>query len=740
MKALVIGASGLLGGALYRVLEQNGVVVKGTYHSRPVADASKLDVRDEKSVDTCIESSRPDVVFLAAANVSSDYCEHHPQEAHAIHITGSINVAKAATRWRAKLVNYSTDYIFDGAQGPYAEEDGPSPINEYGRTKLEGEGAIRELMPDFLNLRTSMIYGWDRATNNFAMMVWDHLQRGATLKIADDQWRSPTLAQYLAEVSLRLVQIDARGTYNVAGKTFESNVAFARLLARATALNPSLIESVNTETLGFFAPRPLKTGLITGKLETALGTAPQDLSESMKRFRREWRADTYVTKQPAQASDEADNLKREILEKTRQYFDLVHKPEATQFTPFTSRVQYSGRVFGQEEMVNLIDSALDFWLTLGPYGDLFEQRMKRFYGSRDFVVVNSGSTANLTAVMALMSKPLEDPLNPGDEVLTPAVTFPTTLAPIVHSGLIPVFVDSEARTLNVNPQLLEDAISDKTRAIFVPHTLGNPCDMDVIVDIANRYDLKLIEDSCDALGATFDGQLVGTFGDLATLSFYPAHQMTMGEGGGVIVNKPYLARIVRSVRDWGRDCWCAPGESNTCGKRFGWQLGDLPEGYDHKYTYSNIGFNFKPTDMQAAIGVAQSDRIGGFVEKRRRNFATLFKGLEPYTDYLELPFIDRRANPSWFGFPITVKNGLSRRDLVQWLERSNIETREVFGGNILKQPGYANIPHRVHGMLDETDRIMHDTFFIGVYPGLTQDAIEFVVSRFREFFDARPRR
>jgi CDP-6-deoxy-D-xylo-4-hexulose-3-dehydrase len=385
-------------------------------------------------------------------------------------------------------------------------------------------------------------------------------------------------------------------------------------------------------------------------------------------------------------------------------------------------------------MVNLVDSALDFWLTLGPYGDEFERRIKQFWGVRDFALVNSGSAANLTAILALTSPQLEHPLRAGDEVITPAVTFPTTLAPIVHSGLIPVFVDCEVGTYNIAAHLIEGALSDKTRAIVVPHTLGNPCDMDVICDIAKRYNLYLMEDCCDALGSTFRGKLVGTFGDIATLSCYPPHQITMGEGGGVAANTARLARIVRSVRDWGRDCWCATGESNTCGRRFGWQLGDLPRGYDHKYIYSNLGYNFKPTDMQAAVGVAQLERLPGFIEARRRNFARLYEGLAAFQDYLTLPSLDRRANPSWFGFAITVKNGLSRNELVQWLENSKIETRQVFAGNVLKQPAYKNIVARIHGTLHESDRIMRDTFFIGVYPGLNSEMIEYVLGRFKEFF------
>jgi len=298
---------------------------------------------------------------------------------------------------------------------------------------------------------------------------------------------------------------------------------------------------------------------------------------------------------------------------------------------------------------------------------------------------------------------------------------------------VPVFVDAEIGTYNVNPRLLAGAIGPKTRALMLPHTLGNPCDLDVVMDLVKRHKLYLIEDACDALGGTWRGQPVGTFGDLATLSFFPAHHITMGEGGAVVVNNPKLAKIVRSVRDWGRDCWCAPGESNTCGKRFGWQLGELPRGYDHKYTYSTLGYNFKPTDLQAAIGCAQLDRMPGFVAKRRENFSRLYEALLPHHDRLILPTQDPRANPSWFGFPITVREGVARAALVQALETANVETRQVFAGNILKQPGYRDIPRRVHGTLAETDRIMRDTFFVGVYPAIGANEAALVSTRIRDF-------
>jgi CDP-6-deoxy-D-xylo-4-hexulose-3-dehydrase len=340
-------------------------------------------------------------------------------------------------------------------------------------------------------------------------------------------------------------------------------------------------------------------------------------------------------------------------------------------------------------------------------------------------------------VTALMSPMVKPRLAPGDEVITPAVTFPTTLTPLVQNRLVPVFVDCDVGTYNVNPEAVEAAIGPRTRALMIPHTLGNPFDLDRISALAEHHDLYLLEDCCDALGSTWDGRLVGTFGQMASLSFYPAHHMTMGEGGGVVINRNHLARAVQSVRDWGRDCWCPPGESNTCGKRFEWQLGDLPEGYDHKYVYSNLGYNLKVTDMQAAIGLAQLEKVPTFCAKRRENFAQLYEALRHYEDHLILPRSLPQADPAWFGLPITVRSGVSRRDLVGFLEARGIETRMIFCGNVLRQPGFREFEHRVVGELTASDTVMSDTFFIGVYPGLTQAMLEYVSASFKAFFESQ---
>jgi len=432
-------------------------------------------------------------------------------------------------------------------------------------------------------------------------------------------------------------------------------------------------------------------------------------------------------------SDRAAELRDAIQALVREYTDLVH--QRAPFVPGESKVPYAGRVFDAREIENLVDASLEFWLTAGPWSDRFEKTMRGFFGAAEFALVNSGSSANLTMISALTSTSMvASPLVRGDEVITPAVTFPTTVTPIVQNGLVPVFVDCEIGTYNVDPAAVEAAIGPRTRALMIPHTLGNPFDLGRIAPLAERHGLYLLEDCCDALGSTWGGRLVGTFGHLASLSFYPAHHMTMGEGGGVIVNKSTLVRAVQSIRDWGRDCWCAPGQSNTCSKRFGWKLGDLPDGYDHKYIYSNLGYNLKATDLQAAIGVAQFEKLPSFCARRRENFARLYAGLKKFEDRLVLPRWLPEADPAWFGFPITVREGVSRRQLVKHLEDRRIETRMIFSGNVLRQPGFRDITHRVVGDLRHSDTVMNDTFFLGVYPGLTPAMIDYMIETVDGFF------
>jgi len=731
MKALVLGASGQIGRALVSELARKKLRVVEADHLCPRSGSFSLDIGDAAGVQRCLDAVAPDWVFIAANTPGGvDRCEESPEEASALHLAGTRNVLEAAAGCRAKILYYSTDYVFDGKAGPYSEDSAPCPVNAYGRLKLAAEEAVRSYPHGHLIVRTTAVFSWAPGTKNFAMQLFENLRVGRSMRVPDDQCCDPTLAEDLAEASVALVLSGLQGTFNAVGGTRMTRAELAVSLAKALSLDAGLIVPTPTRELGQKAARPLQAGLTTDKLRKALGRKPWDIERSLKVFLEARRA---ATDAPAAACGEA--LKADILARARRYHSVAHVPPP--FEPRHSRIHYAGRVFGEREVAAAVGSALDFWLTLGPQGDAFEAKMRRFFGAQDFVFVNSGSCANLAAVMALMSDRSPRPLRPGDEVITPAVTFPTTVTPLVHSGLVPVLVDCEVDTLNIDPRLIEGAVTPKTRAIVVPHTLGNPCDMDVICDLARRRGLLLLEDACDALGSTFGGKLVGTFGCLGTLSFYPAHHITTGEGGGVIVNSEELAPIVRSVRDWGRDCWCPAGRSASCGRRFEGKHGDLPAGYDHKYVYSSLGYNLKPTDIQAAIGVAQTDRIVDFSARRRRNFEVLYSGLERYQDRLILPRRDPRSDPSWFAFPVTVREGTDRRDLVACLEEAGVETRLVFAGNIVRQPAYRGLPMRPHGSLEQSDRVMRDSFFIGLYPGLTEEMLAFMLKTFEGFFARR---
>jgi CDP-6-deoxy-D-xylo-4-hexulose-3-dehydrase len=438
------------------------------------------------------------------------------------------------------------------------------------------------------------------------------------------------------------------------------------------------------------------------------------------------------------AGDSASELRRQILDLVVQYHDARFAPQ--KFEPGQTAVQVAGRVFDADEMVRLVDSSLDFWLTAGRFADQFERQFARWVGVRHALLCNSGSSANLLAIAALTSETLgERRLQPGDEVITAAAGFPTTVNPAIQHGLRPVFVDVELGTYNTTAERIEEAIGPRTRAIMLAHTLGNPFDLEGIGAIAKRHGLWLIEDNCDALGSTFDGRNTGTFGDLATFSFYPAHHLTMGEGGCVATQDNRLKVLVESFRDWGRACWCAPGKDNTCGKRFDWQLGELPEGYDHKYIYSHVGYNLKATDMQAAVGVAQLVKLPGFIADRKRNWQLLYERLRQWEEFLILPRATAKSDPSWFGFPITVRDDapFSRLDLVRHLESRRIGTRQLFGGNLVRQPAYRHVPIRVVGDLANADTIMRRSFWIGVFPGLTEPMIDYMGNAVAEFIQAK---
>jgi len=433
----------------------------------------------------------------------------------------------------------------------------------------------------------------------------------------------------------------------------------------------------------------------------------------------------------------SEQLKAEISAKVEEYYRQVHAlAQSEPFVPGKTRVNYAGRVFDKEELVNLVDSSLDFWLTAGRYAEEFSGKLEDFYDVSDVILTNSGSSSNLLAVSALTAESLGSRrLVPGDEVITVAAGFPSTVAPIVQNRLIPVFVDVEIGTYNIDVSKLEDAYSPKTKAVFIAHTLGNPFNLDAVCAFVKKHGLWLIEDNCDALGSRYRGKLTGTFGHIATGSFYPAHHITTGEGGCVITDDPALARIIRSFRDWGRDCYCEGGESNTCGCRFTKQYGTLPQGYDHKYVYSHIGYNLKMTDMQAAIGAAQMDKLETFTARRKENFRLITEGLQGLEDFFILPRATEHSDPSWFAYILTLRENapFSRVELAQYLDEHLIETRGLFAGNLLRQPGYMNIEHRVIGSLDNTDYVMNKTLFMGVFPGLTPAKINYVTEKVREF-------
>jgi CDP-6-deoxy-D-xylo-4-hexulose-3-dehydrase len=394
-------------------------------------------------------------------------------------------------------------------------------------------------------------------------------------------------------------------------------------------------------------------------------------------------------------------------------------------------------VIGSLELKNMVEASLDGWLTTGRFNEQFEKKLANFLGIKCLLTVNSGSSANLIAFSTLTSPKLKErAIQKGDEVITVAAGFPTTVNPIIQFGAIPVFIDVKIPTYNIDENLVEEAITNKTKAIMLAHTLGNPFNVKKIKEICDKYNLWLIEDSCDALGSKFNNQNVGTFGDLATLSFYPAHHITMGEGGAVFTNSKKLERIAESFRDWGRDCYCEPGKDNTCNKRVGWQLGDLPYGYDHKYTYSHSGYNMKITDMQAACGLAQLDRLEGFIKKRKENFNFLYKNLKDLEEFLILPEPEKNSNPSWFGFPLSLKKNskFNRNDLIKYLNDNKIGTRLLFSGNLIKQPYMKDVNFKVQGELKNTDFVMENTFWIGLYPGLSKEQLQYSVLKIKDFF------
>jgi CDP-4-dehydro-6-deoxyglucose reductase, E1 len=437
---------------------------------------------------------------------------------------------------------------------------------------------------------------------------------------------------------------------------------------------------------------------------------------------------------PARSVDPLTVLRSQIADLVQQFAAISLAPKA--FIPGQSVVPMSGKVLGAKELQFMVDASLDGWLTTGRFNAAFEERLAKFLGVKYLITTNSGSSANLVAFSTLTSPRLgERAIKPGDEVIGVAAGFPTTVNPIAQFGAVPVFVDVDLETHNIDATLIEEAIGPKTKAIMLAHSLGNPFNLDVVTMLCKKYGLWLVEDCCDALGSTYDGKLVGTFGDIATLSFYPAHHITMGEGGAVFTNNAELKLIAESFRDWGRDCYCAPGKDNTCNKRFCWKLGDLPQGYDHKYTYSHMGYNLKISDMQAACGLGQLDKLEEFIAARKANFAYLKERLQSCAEFFHLPMATPKSSPSWFGFPLVLKtdSGIKRVDLLNYLDQNKIGARLLFAGNLIRQPYMIGRKYRVSGSLERTDVVMNQTFWLGVWPGLKQAQLEYMAGHLETF-------
>jgi len=444
--------------------------------------------------------------------------------------------------------------------------------------------------------------------------------------------------------------------------------------------------------------------------------------------------DRFLQNSNLDRSEDAKILRSKILELVKEYSEISHPKKS--FEEVKSNIPVAGKVYDFNDLQMLVSSSLDFWLTSGRFNDEFEKQLSKFLGLNFVITTNSGSSANLLALASLTSHMHgERALNPGDEVITAAAGFPTTVNPIIQYGMTPVFVDVEIPTYSVSPKSIKDAITDKTKAIMIAHTLGNPFDAEAISKIAKENNLWLIEDCCDALGSTMNQKSVGTYGDIGTLSFYPAHHITMGEGGAVFTNNPTLKRIIESFRDWGRDCFCPTGKNNTCGKRFCWQLGELPFGYDHKFTYSHVGYNLKISDMQAAVGLSQLQKLSSFIETRKKNFAWLHKRLQTVKEFFILPEATQNSEPSWFGFPLTIqeKAHFHKNELTLFLSENGVDTRPIFAGNMTKQPYFQNLKYRKNEELKNTDVVMNNSFWIGVYPGLDEKMLEYTVKTIEKF-------
>ncbi len=754
MPVVVTGGTGFIGSHLVRRLVAEGARV--TVFTRHTADRRRIrdvlesidlrdvDIRTFSVVSNEMDRLHPEVVFhLGAEGVTDPYLSHHL--ALRTNLDGTINTVRAAAKAGARrIIQTGTSHEY----GDLAAEGRLDPISPYAASKVAAWAFShmyhRTMGWPIVSLRLFQVYGPGHHGTLIPSAIEAGLNGHVFPTTPGEQIRDWVYVDDVVEAYIRAALADGvdgetidigTGTGTSVREVVElifSHFADARPHIGALPYRPGEVWSqvARTETakskLGWEATTPLAEGLrrtiaahIRGYPETTAAVPAAPPQES------------------ASAASGAEALRAEILDRVTEYYRLAH--EAHEWEPGRTRVQYAGRVFDEHEMRNMADSVLEFWLTAGRYAETFEEKLGRYLGVREVIPVNSGSSANLVAITTLCSRQLHSrPLEPGDEVITPAVTFPTTLAPIIQNRLVPVLVDSQMGSYNLDVSQLEAALSPRTRAIFAAHTLGNPVEMDALMEFARQHDLYVIEDNCDALGSRYDGRMTGTIGHLGTSSFYPAHHITLGEGGAVYTNSRRLAKIARTIRDWGRDCWCGyiNPPNGRCGKRFDWAIDGAEDiRYDHRYLFTEIGYNLKLTDPQAAVGVAQLEKLPDFVAARKRNFRVLYEGLKPLEQFFILPTWSPKADPSWFAFPITVRSEapFERGPLQRYLEERLIETRLLFAGNILKQPGYRHAPCRVVGNLPVADHVMRSTFFVGVYPGLGQAQLSYMLEIFYDF-------
>lgn len=754
-RIVVTGGTGFIGSHLVHRLVTEGARV--FVFARPTSDRQRLwdvlqhidirdvDIRTFGAVSAEMDRIKPELVFhLSAEGVNDPFLSQ--QLALRTNLDGTLNVVRAGAKAGAhRIVHTGSAHEY----GDMAVEGQLDPISPYAASKAAAWAFCRMYYRTngwpIVGLRLFQVYGPGQRGTLVPSAIEAGLHGHNFPTTAGEQVRDWVYVGDVVEAFVRAATAEG-----VEGEIFDigtgrassvrevielvfSHFPNARPLIGTLPYRPGEVWSqiANTKAsqhrLGWHATTSLEDGisqtvaLYRAQSGAAAPVEPED-----------------VTVSPAEAVNEANRLRSEILDKVTEYYRLVH--ERRDWVPGEGRVHYAGRVFDENEMRNMTDSVLDFWLTAGRYAETFERKLGGFLGVREVIPVNSGSSANLVAVTTLCSPQLHSrPLKPGDEVITPAVTFPTTLAPIVQNRLIPVLVDSQIGNYNLDVNQLEAALSPRTRAVFAPHTLGNPIEMDRLMEFAHANELYVIEDNCDGLGSMYDGKMTGTIGHLGTSSFYPAHHITLGEGGAVYTNSRRLAKIARTVRDWGRDCWCGyiSPPNGRCGKRFEWKLpGDEEDVcYDHRYLFTEIGYNLKLTDPQAAVGVAQVEKLPEFVAARKRNFRILFEGLKPLEEFLILPTWSPKADPSWFALPITVRPGapFDRDTLQRYLESRMIETRLLFAGNILRQPAYRSIEARVVGDLPVADLVMRSSFFVGVYPGLLPGQVSHMLEVFYDF-------